>query len=108
MISTGLVYSCSTSLLILVTMVVLAPTLQHRFQIAPSLQPTFVQLVWVTTLSWSFGIAFGVFSGALEAVQPAAVDVNSGIEDAAGNKDEQQADAFMRICRNWSKLPLHP
>ena len=45
---------------------------------------------------------------ALEAVRPAAVDVNSGIEDAAGNKDAQRADAFMRICRSWSKLPLHP
>jgi len=45
---------------------------------------------------------------ALEAVRPAAVDVNSGVEDAAGNKDPQRADAFVRICRNWSKLPLHP
>ena len=45
---------------------------------------------------------------ALEAVRPAAVDVNSGIEDAAGNKDAQRADAFVRICRSWSKLPLHP
>ena len=45
---------------------------------------------------------------ALEAVRPAAVDVNSGIEDAAGNKDAQRAGAFVRICRNLSKLPLHP
>ena len=45
---------------------------------------------------------------ALEAVRPAAVDVNSGIEDAAGNKDAQRAGAFVRICRSWSKLPLHP
>ena len=39
---------------------------------------------------------------ALETVRPAAVDVNSGIEDAAGDKDAQRAQAFVRICRSWS------
>jgi phosphoribosylanthranilate isomerase len=45
---------------------------------------------------------------ALETVRPAAVDVNSGIEDAAGAKDPGRAEAFVQICRSWGKLPLTP
>ena len=45
---------------------------------------------------------------ALETVGPAAVDVNSGIEDATGAKDPQRAEAFVRICRSWGQLPLTP
>ena len=45
---------------------------------------------------------------ALEMVGPAAVDVNSGIEDATGAKDPQRAEAFVRICRSWGQLPLTP
>ena len=45
---------------------------------------------------------------ALETVGPAAVDVNSGIEDATGAKDPQRAEAFVRICRGWGQLPLTP
>lgn len=45
---------------------------------------------------------------ALEMVGPAAVDVNSGIEDATGAKDPQRAEAFVRICRGWGQLPLTP
>jgi len=45
---------------------------------------------------------------ALETVRPAAVDVNSGIEDATGAKDPQRAEAFVRICRGWGQLPLTP
>jgi phosphoribosylanthranilate isomerase len=45
---------------------------------------------------------------ALETVRPAAVDVNSGIEDAAGAKDPVRAEAFVQICRSWGKLPLTP
>ena len=45
---------------------------------------------------------------ALEAVHPAAVDVNSGVEDPDGQKDAQRAHSFVRICRSWSKLPLTP
>ena len=41
-------------------------------------------------------------------VGPAAVDVNSGIEDVAGAKDPQRAVAFVQICRRWGKLPLTP
>ena len=39
---------------------------------------------------------------ALDAVQPAAVDVNSGIDDAAGAKDPARAAAFVQISRCWS------
>ena len=42
---------------------------------------------------------------ALQAVQPAGVDVNSGIEDGGGHKDPQRAEAFLRICRSWGMLP---
>lgn len=42
---------------------------------------------------------------ALQAVQPAGVDVNSGIEDGDGHKDAQRAEAFLRICRSWGMLP---
>ena len=45
---------------------------------------------------------------ALETVGPAAVDVNSGLEDATGAKDPQRAEAFVRICRSWGQLPLTP
>lgn len=45
---------------------------------------------------------------ALQAVQPAGVDVNSGIEDGGGHKDPQRAEAFLRICRSWSMLPPTP
>jgi phosphoribosylanthranilate isomerase len=45
---------------------------------------------------------------ALETVGPAAVDVNSGIEDATGAKDAERAQAFVQICRSWSQLPLVP
>lgn len=45
---------------------------------------------------------------ALQAVQPAGVDVNSGIEDGDGHKDAQRAEAFLRICREWSRSPLTP
>ena len=45
---------------------------------------------------------------ALETVGPAAVDVNSGLEDATGAKDPARAEAFVRICRNWRQLPLEP
>jgi phosphoribosylanthranilate isomerase len=41
-------------------------------------------------------------------VGPAAVDVNSGIEDVAGAKDPQRAEAFVQVCRSWGKLPLTP
>lgn len=37
---------------------------------------------------------------AIEAVGPYAVDVNSGIEDARGNKDQARADAFVSIARS--------
>lgn len=43
---------------------------------------------------------------ALETVGPAAVDVNSGVEDGAGAKDPQRARDFVQICRSWEKLPL--
>ena len=43
---------------------------------------------------------------ALQAVQPAGVDVNSGIEVGGGHKDPQRAEAFLRICREWSRSPL--
>ena len=39
---------------------------------------------------------------------PAAVDVNTGIEDVAGAKDPQRAEVFVQICRSWGKLPLTP
>lgn len=36
---------------------------------------------------------------ALRAVGPAAVDVNSGVEDGAGQKDPARVGAFVRLCR---------
>lgn len=36
---------------------------------------------------------------ALAAVGPAAVDVNSGVEDGQGCKDPGRVEAFLRICR---------
>jgi phosphoribosylanthranilate isomerase len=45
---------------------------------------------------------------ALETVRPAAVDVNSGIEDAAGAKDPVRAEAFVLICRSWGRVPPAP
>ena len=45
---------------------------------------------------------------ALETVRPAAVDVNSGIEDAAGAKDPVRAEAFVQICRSWGRVPPAP
>ncbi|MEB3324394.1 MAG: phosphoribosylanthranilate isomerase [Cyanobacteriota bacterium] len=36
---------------------------------------------------------------ALTAVGPAAVDVNSGVEDGAGQKDPARVGAFVRLCR---------
>jgi phosphoribosylanthranilate isomerase len=36
---------------------------------------------------------------ALAAVGPAAVDVNSGVEDESGEKDPARVRAFVRLCR---------
>jgi phosphoribosylanthranilate isomerase len=41
-------------------------------------------------------------------VSLAAVDVNSGIEDAAGAKDGQRAKALVQICSSWSQLRMTP
>lgn len=38
-------------------------------------------------------------AGALAAVRPAGVDVNSGVENGAGEKDPSRVRAFVRICR---------
>ena len=39
-------------------------------------------------------------AAAIEAVGPYAVDVNSGIEDERGDKDQARADAFVSIARS--------
>ncbi len=37
---------------------------------------------------------------AIRAVGPAAVDVNSGVEDPAGNKDPHRLRAFVKAARS--------
>ena len=38
-------------------------------------------------------------ASALAAVRPAGVDVNSGVENAAGEKDPDRVRSFVRLCR---------
>jgi phosphoribosylanthranilate isomerase len=45
------------------------------------------------------GLTPANLASALECVRPAAVDVNSGVENGAGEKDPERVRAFMRICR---------
>ncbi|MEB3193700.1 MAG: phosphoribosylanthranilate isomerase [Cyanobacteriota bacterium] len=45
------------------------------------------------------GLTPANLASALAAVGPAGVDVNSGVETAAGDKDPERVRAFVRLCR---------
>jgi phosphoribosylanthranilate isomerase len=46
------------------------------------------------------GLTADNLTAALAAVGPAAVDVNSGVEDREGQKDPARLRAFVSICRS--------
>jgi phosphoribosylanthranilate isomerase len=45
------------------------------------------------------GLTPANLASALTAVRPAGVDVNSGVENAAGEKEAERVRAFVRLCR---------
>lgn len=52
------------------------------------------------------GLTPANLAAAISAVGPAAVDVNSGVEDAAGHKDPVRLRAFVRLCRTHQASAL--
>jgi len=67
--STAVSYSCLIALLMLGLVALIGPYLEMFFHISAQYHEAFRLLLLLTTLGWSLGVVFNLFSAAVEAVQ---------------------------------------